>query len=453
VLKLWEVAMRMTKFCELLGSLAISALLTAAGGAEAKITGFKVTSSKEIGPFAGKPYREVTGMLEGTAPGGAYSVPSVLAFPAKAADFNGFALVDVVNTITVGMADFLPGGQVFPVGRFHMGEDYLFGKGNIYVSALWDKKAAMYLKTGAIAEPGDGIEILRDAASLARDPALAKLAPAVAPAKGADLVIAYGYSQTGALLRGWYANHLNTAAGTMTFDGAIIGAAGGGCYDVTKHSGGPCPEGPVSDGGKTIAFNTEGDAEWGGFVERGQSADYRAFEIAGVSHLPTDLVDFRPHGWPAQNTAGFLPVVRATLENLQAWLKGSEPPPSTYITLKDGPAGSLAGGPYKEAMRDKDGNALGGIRLPHMPGESPGAGAPLGKYTGLALDKQDNRFLLISGAFVPFSKEELLARYPDQETYVKAVSTAAQDLVAERFMLQMDADALVDKAKAMAIGQ
>ena len=38
--------------------------------ASAKITGFAVTSSSEIGSFRGISYREVQGMMAGTAPGG-----------------------------------------------------------------------------------------------------------------------------------------------------------------------------------------------------------------------------------------------------------------------------------------------------------------------------------------------------------------------------------------------
>ncbi|MDP9130673.1 MAG: alpha/beta hydrolase domain-containing protein [Candidatus Binatota bacterium] len=426
----------------LLGSLALSALLTAASGADAKITGFKVTSSTEIGPFHGKSYREVTGMLEGIAPGGTYSVPAVLAFPASPADFNGFALVDVVNTVTVGNNQFPGGGRVFPVGRLHLGEDYLFGNGNIYVSVLWDRTAAGILKTGTITGYGDGIEILRDAASLARDPMLAGLAMDVAPGKGAEYVIAYGFSQSGALLRHWYAKHLNTAGGVQTFDGAILGAATGYCRNLATGGENPC-SGPVADGGKTISFNTEGDAERGGYRERGESVDYRSIEIAGTSHIPADMTDFRQLGLPNQNPASIFSVVRAAFDNLQLWLKGTEPPPSISMSLKEG---------AYQALRDADGNALGGIRLPHMPGESPSIGAPLGTYTGNA-PKAGNGYLLLGGTFEPFSKEELLARYPSNEVYVKAVSAAANDLVARRHILQADADTYIAAAKASGIGQ
>jgi hypothetical protein len=68
----------------------------------AEITQITVTASSDIGPFRGKGYREVQATMEGVAPGGSYSVPIVLAFPKAVADYNGFALIDVFNTVTVG---------------------------------------------------------------------------------------------------------------------------------------------------------------------------------------------------------------------------------------------------------------------------------------------------------------------------------------------------------------
>ena len=40
--------------------------------------------------------------------------------------------------------------------------------------------------------------------------------------------------------------------------------------------------GPVSDGAKVIAVNLEGDAQRAGFDKRGETADYRMYEVAGV---------------------------------------------------------------------------------------------------------------------------------------------------------------------------
>jgi Alpha/beta hydrolase domain len=419
------------------------------GPVKAEITQIVVNSANDMGPFRSKIYREVHATMKGKAPGGAYSVPVVLAFPVAAADYNGFALVDVLNTVTVGNPQWVVGGRILPVARLQLGEQYLFGNGNFYVGVLWDKVAAEFFHTGTIVAPADGYEILRDAARLARNPAAAHFPLGFPLPSAAVKVIAYGYSQTGTLLRGFYVQRLNTAKGDVTFDGAVIGGARGSCRNLNAPGVAGC-EGPLADGGKVIAVNPEGDAEAGGFRERGETRDYRAIEVAGVSHLPVALVDFRGVGVPRQNPVDFFPVMRAALTNLQGWIRGTEPPPSAYITLQDGPAKEILGQPLKDAVRDRDGNAVDGLRLPHLPirlGDGRMTGAPLGTYKGLDLDFKDaNRFFLISGTFVPFAEDRLRALYPTREAYVSAVSLAAKDLVSKRYILQEDADAYIRAA-------
>jgi Alpha/beta hydrolase domain len=80
--------------------------------------------------------------------------------------------------------------------------------------------------------------------------------------------------------------------------------------------------------------------------------------------------------------------------------------------------------------------------------------APLGTYEGLDYDfKESNVFFLISGVYKPFSKEELAARYTDHDAYVATVSAAANELVAQRYMLEEDAIALIEAAKQSDIGR
>jgi hypothetical protein len=424
--------------------------------AAAELTHLVVTSSSDMGPFRGKSYREIQATMEGLAPGGAYSVPIVLAFPKTAADYNGFALIDVFNTVTVGNPKWVTGGRVFPVARQHMGDDYLFGNGNFYVGVLWDKVAAEFLRTGTITAPTDGYEILRDASFLARNPAAAHFPSGFTSPRAADKVIAYGYSQSGGILRGFYLRRLNTSKRELTFDGALIDGARGVCRYLDSPSPSGC-EGLLSDGGKVIAINTETDSQWSGFNARGETADYRDIEVAGVSHLPVAVVDFRGFGAPRQNPVDAFPVSRAALTNLQLWLRGTDPPPSVYIALQEGPAGDLLGIPFKEALRDTDGNALGGVRLPHLQtglDDGKTAGASLGTYRGLDLDFKDtNVFFLISGSFAPFSEDRLRALYPNHDAYVSAVSLAAKDLVVKRYILQEDADAYIEAAVRSPIGQ
>jgi hypothetical protein len=95
--------------------------------------------------------------------------------------------------------------------------------------------------------------------------------------------------------------------------------------------------------------------------KRRVNPDYRVIEIAGVSHILASWTDFRSHGMP-QNPVGFEPVFRAALVNLQEWLKGRDPPPSVAIDLSDAPPRNLeCCRPVREAARDADGNAKGGV--------------------------------------------------------------------------------------------
>jgi hypothetical protein len=436
-------------------SAVIALTLVAPPAVHAEIKGLTVLAAKDIGPFRGKGYREVEARMEGTAPGGAYAVPVTLAFPKEASDHNGFAIVDVINTVTIGKEQFVIGGGAFPVARRHMGDDFLFGTGNAYVGVIWDKNAVEALDNGTIATPADGYTILRDVAALARDPAAMLPAGAGAPPASAK-VVAYGYSQTGSLLRAWYFDHLNTQGGAPTFDGALVAGAGGFCKKLDPPGDAVC-EGPLADGGKVIVLSTETDAEWAGYLERGETADYRVVEIAGVSHIPAANADFRAHGLPDQNPVGFGPAFRAALVNLQAWLNGTEPPPSITIDLTDEAPKDLQGGPYRPAARDDDGNAEGGLRLPHMPivlGDGTKAGAPLGRYDGLAwAHETSNIFFLISGTFTPFPPDKLEALYPDHKAYVAAVAAAAEDLVAKRYILPEDGAAYVEAAAQSDIGR
>lgn len=424
--------------------------------ARAEPSGLTVRTAKDIGPLRGKAYREVEAQLRGTAPGGAYAVPITLALPKRVSDHNGFAIVDIVNTITIGKEQFVLGGQPLPLARGHMGDDFLFGKGNVYVGVIWDKTAVEALGNGTIATAVDGYTILRDAATVARNPS--KYLPAEAGAAPAsDNIIAYGYSQTGNLLRGWYFDHLNRETGTPAFNGGLVGGANGRCLDLHDMAFKTCA-GALADGGKVIDLLPETDVEWGGDAERGVNPDYRVIEIAGVSHIPTSWADFRSHGMPEQNPVEFEPVFRAALVNLQEWLKGRDPPPSVAIDLSDAPHRNLeCCGPVREAARDADGNAKGGVRLPHMTSALPDgrkAGAPLGQYTGFAFDYvKSNFFFTLSGTFRPMSSEKIRALYPNHAAYVDAVTASTEDLVTKRYILPEAAEGYIEAAKRSDIGR
>lgn len=439
---------------QLLLSATAASLFCIAAPSWAEITNLTAVSSKDIGPFNDKPYREIEVRMEGTAPGGPYAVPVTLVLPARAEDHNGFAVVDIINTITIGKPQFVIGGAPLPLARMHMSDEFLFGRGNAYVGVIWDKAAVEALKNGTIVAPADGYTIIKDAAALAREPG--KYLPADAgAAPSSDKVIAYGYSQTGAVLRGWYVDHHNTQDGAVVFDGGLVAGASGGCQGLQTEW--KICEGAITDGGKIISLSTESDAEWGGYFERGEADDYRFLEIAGVSHIPAPIADFRAHGMPEQNIVDFGPAFRAALANLQEWLDGKDPPPSASMELAATPTREVDGMGLRPAVRDADGNAKGGLRLPHMPtvlADGTKAGGPLGQYTGLAWNyEKSNIFFVISGAFAPFPPDKIKALYPTHETYVAAVTAAARDLATKRYILAEDADAYIADAERSDVGR
>ena len=121
----------------------------------------------------------------------------------------------------------------------------------------------------------------------------------------------------------------------------------------------------------------------------------------------------------------------------------------------------LLGAPYKALVpkTDADGNDIAGIRLPDV-------AAPLATYTGWALragpasaDGCD-----ASGQKIDFKKTKaerlssgdprlsLEERYGTQQKYVDMVTTATKALVADRFMLQEDADLYVKAAQSAQLG-
>ena len=107
------------------------------------------------------------------------------------------------------------------------------------------------------------------------------------------------------------------------------------------------------------------------------------------------------------------------------------------------------------AQVDADGNDLGGIRNVFV-------AVPIGTYTGWNLVQQEllrGRILHVAGSFIPFAptRQERLAigdprpsieeRYPTKEAYVAAFRKAADDLVAQRFLLADDAARLISEAE------
>jgi hypothetical protein len=314
----------------------------------------------------------------------------------------------------------------------------------------------------------DGYEIVKDAARFLRQSGpLEGSVPFQPPAVGR--VIGFGQSQTARLLRELVRSGQNRDKdGSLIFDGILAGVGAGNCWlldndDTPRPEPGPtnptfsknmpCGD-PLPEDGKFIAIEAESDVSGGtdarpfrGYQTRYQTPSYRQYELAGVAHIPPDMVDLRLMGATRQNPVSFRPVFKAMLRNLVEWIvSGKEPPDSRYLAGEADSTGRF------HFVTDADGNVTGGVRLPHMPTVLPSgerAGAPLGVYGGLDPDYLEpfNLFAWLGGTFAPFSAEEGAARYPSQEVYVQLVRNAAAALLAEQFILQEDYDAYLQAAK------
>lgn len=141
------------------------------------------------------------------------------------------------------------------------------------------------------------------------------------------------------------------------------------------------------------------------------------WEVAGASHASFALSrkfeqtaardGVLPAGFqasPRVSDVSWLPTADAAIQHLHRWLGGGPPPPRQKPMVISGEPPVL--------VRDKYGNAQGGIRLPELE-------APIAQYsfTGAINDYFGKR--------EPFPAAELKALYPTHARYVEAVSTAA----------------------------
>lgn len=235
-----------------------------------------------------------------------------------------------------------------------------------------------------------------------------------------------------------------------------------------------------------------------------QPANARVYYYASTHHLLglASLPGASAGALYATNgNAGVIPVVRALYQNLEDWVvKGTTPPDSQVPKIADAtlvrpqqvkfpaiPGVSYTGlvnnyslldwGPnYRPQDEsgiatqvppaylgrdyailvpqvDADGNDIAGIR-------SLDVAVPLGTNTGWnytsVLGRIDQAGLF--GSYFPLAKTAALRgsdprpslqeRYTDQAGYVAAVTAAANDLVAKRFMLRVDADSAIANAVA-----
>jgi hypothetical protein len=215
------------------------------------------------------------------------------------------------------------------------------------------------------------------------------------------------------------------------------------------------------------------------------------YSFSGASHNIGRFPPAVTNGQQPDNPFDYRLPLRALLVAMEKWVRdGAAPPPSRYARLQDGtlvratevawpnipgvksPRTSIAGTrganrllardggggtplPYLVPQVDRDGNELGGLRLPEVT-------VPLSTYTGWNFrnDKiggTEQQFALMGG-YVPLANTKaereqkqdprlsIEERYQSREHYLKLVREAAAPLVKSGYLLADDVPTILQRA-------
>ena len=497
--------------------------LLAAAGAQAGVTAIEIKSSAPYGNFKGGTFERIEGTVSGdlavseaiagldraarNARGRvAWKAPFVLIVPHGKASGSGAGalLIDVPNRGRA-ISHFLynsPREPYVPTGSLAPGNGFLQDHGFGLAVLKWELGTGIELPTftdekGAKRQvEGVGVAAIRDFADFLRR-ADKDSAGTPNPVAGRfDRTLVVGYSQTARVLKAMLVEGLTQVDGHQVFDGMHLNASASGLANIMANSTGPesgtfftprfsdpdfrgVTEEPLSYADIMARVTRRGETPprmlvtnmttdyWSiraslmrtsakGTTDLPVPANIRLYDVAGGSHGRADkqTCDFPP------GRLDFFPVMRATLLNLDAWVRGAaEPPASRLMPLEPRPGDAtllqtpahLPGAIVQVPQRDADGNALGGVRLPDME-------APLGTHGAQNLPLS-SRPCNLDAAYLAFAptpaaraatdrRKALSERYGGREDYVARIRAAAQKLVADRFMDEPDAAEAVRAAQA-----
>ncbi len=219
--------------------------------------------------------------------------------------------------------------------------------------------------------------------------------------------------------------------------------------------------------------------------------DQRIYFFAGSQHGAGTVPPRKLEAQNLADTNDYRPAMRALLIAMQAWLKdGQEPPPSQYPRIGNEQLVSLGrlafphipnvnvphhkreaylldwsktppkvGDPYPTLVPqvDQDGNETSGIRMPPIR-------VPLATYTGWnlrspAIGAPDELYSMV-GSWIPFPRTKaegqrlkdprrsVEERYPSKRDYLEKITSAAQQMVREGFLLDVDVPRIRERAAA-----
>ena len=139
---------------------------------------------------------------------------------------------------------------------------------------------------------------------------------------------------------------------------------------------------------------------------------------------------------PPYSQVPFHQVMNAAFDHLVRWVKDGTPPPTAP------PIDVSSAGPPAVAVRDKMGNALGGIRLAEH-------AVPTGVNTGV---NTGPGFCRLYGSHEDFDAATLASLYPTHAAYVAAVKDVTERNVKAGYILKIDGDMTITTAENSKIG-
>lgn len=385
--------------------------------------------------------------------------------PADPSRFNGTVVVEWLN---------VSGGVDVDVDFGYMHSELLQGYAWVGVSAqaagvnstggsplgpnvvglkAWDPQ-----RYGPLHHPGDAYsyDIFSQAGAALRAPR------GVDPFAGlvVEQLLAVGQSQS-AMRMLTYANAIHPLA--RVYNGLFVHSRAGFGAPIGSGTGLPALDGP--DGPSVLSparvrtdldvpvfqistetelFELGGDAARSFAAARQPDTDrIRTWELAGTAHSDAHALRILYPQYTAQfgtirDLSAVIPIVNdgpqaqvvsAALRALRVWVTDGVAPPSADPIETDG----------ERIVRDRFGNAVGGVRTPHVD-------VPVATLTGATTHVPNN------GATVPLDADTLAALYPDQDAYVAAFSAATDRAVAAGFLRFEDGRTLVAAARAAHVG-
>jgi hypothetical protein len=173
---------------------------------------------------------------------------------------------------------------------------------------------------------------------------------------------------------------------------------------------------------------------------------YCYWEVAGAPHGPRlhmerivpklsrdGVADAAAFDLGAMVPVPWAPVFDAALVHVDRWIHGGPPPPSQAPIVVEGRPPRI--------VRDEDGNALGGVRVPEME-------APASQNVG-AMEEPGSAGLM--GRWAPLPPDRLRTLYPEPGSYLAAYRKAAEAAVAAGVLRQRDADEGLSRAQLLQV--